>query len=516
MKKKDGVLGNILWKFAERISAQIVTTVVAIILARLLSPSDYGMIAIVTIFITIANVFVSDGFGSALIQKKDADNLDFSSVLSFNFFFSIALYLILFFTAPLISKFYGEGFEILTPVLRILGLRVILSGINSVQQAYVAKKLIFRKFFLATMAGTVLSAVVGIWMAYAGYGVWALVAQYLVNTTVDTIVLGISLKWWPGIKISFQRLKKLLSYGWKILISKLFISLFEEGKALLIGKIWTEEDLAFYEKGKVFPALIVTNIDASISSVLFSKMSEIAENPVAVKEACRKSIRVGSYIMGPMMLGLAAVSTNFVEVILTDKWLPCAPLLLIFCVFYLFQPIHSANLQAIKAMGRSDLFLILEIVKKTIEAAALAISIFVFKSVLAIAISSAILAVLFVFVNALPNKKILNYSIWEQLKDMFPSLAIALVMACPVFLLNFVEINNILLLIIQIITGILLYWGLSVITKNKEYYFLLDWIKKIFTKKKKVSTTSDSDNSTEETVLEEDTLNEKNSCNSGV
>ena len=513
--KKDGVLGNILWKFGERISAQVVTTVVTIILARILDPSDYGIIAIVSIFITFANVFVSDGFGSALIQKKNADNLDFSSVLSFNFIFSLVLYGILFISAPYITEFYGEGFELLTPVLRILGIRIILSGINSVQQAYVAKKQIFRKFFLATLLGTIISAVVGIWMAYAGYGVWALVAQYLINTTVDTIVLGISLKWWPGIKISFQRLKKLISYGWKILVSKLIISLFEEGKALLIGKIWTKEDLAFYEKGKVFPALIVTNIDASISSVLFSKMSEISEDPVAVKDACRRSIRFGSYIMAPMMLGLAAVSMNFVSVVLTDKWLPCVPLLQIFCIYYLFQPIHSANLQAIKAMGRSDTFLILEIIKKTFEAIAIVLSIFVFKSVNAIAITAAVLAVAFIFVNAFPNKKLLNYSIWEQLKDIFPGLIIALIMAGSVYMFNFLEFNKIVVLIAQVLVGILIYWVLSIVTKNSEYSFLINSAKNIFSKKKTVVAEGPKNDLGDETIKEE-AQNEDNCSDGGM
>ena len=234
MGVKNKVIANMAWKFAERITAQFVTAIVSIILARILSPTHYGLVAIVEIFITFANVFVSDGFGSALIQKKDADSLDFCSVLYFNISFSVLLYIMLYLIAPFISRFYGAGYEEITPVLRVLGLRLILSAINSVQQAYVSKHMIFRKFFWATLLGTVCSAVVGITMAYKGYGVWALVFQYLTNTTVDTFVLNRSLKLKPKLMFSFVRLKGMLKYGSGILLAKLLITGYQELRALML------------------------------------------------------------------------------------------------------------------------------------------------------------------------------------------------------------------------------------------------------------------------------------------
>lgn len=476
MKKKgSSVFSNLSWKLAERLTAQIVTLVVSIILARILEPSHYGLISIVTIFITLANVFVADGFGSALIQKKDADNLDFSSVLVFNICFSIVLYLILFFTAPLISNFYGEGYELLCPVLRVLGLRIIVSGINSVQQAYVSRNMIFKKFFLATLIGTILSAAVGIWMAYSGYGVWALVAQYLINTTVDTLILGISLHWWPGLKVSLERLKRLLKYGWKILGASLLSTGFVELRALIIGKVYSAKDLAYYDKGKQFPNLFVTNINTSIGAVLFPKMAQYQNDISQVKELTRKSIRMGSYLMSPIMLGLAAVAAPFVSVVLTDKWLPCVPLLQLFCIIYLFQPIHTANMQAIKAIGRSDVYMVLEIVKKVIEILVLLITMWF--GVNAIVIGMAVMTTAFVFVNAFPNKKLFNYSIKEQIVDILPSLLMSLIMFLAVYACNYLCVNNYILLVIQVCLGFVIYLVLSIILKNKEFKYIVDFLK---------------------------------------
>ena len=480
-KNSTGVVSNVSWKLAERLTAQIVTFGVSILLARLLDPSDYGLISIVTIFITLANVFVSDGFGSALIQKKDADDLDFSSVLTFNILFSIVLYCVLFIVAPFIANFYGEGYELLCPVLRVLGLRIIASGVNSVQQAYIAKNMIFRKFFLATLCGTILSAFVGIWMAYSGFRVWALVAQYLVNTTVDTIILGISLKWWPGLRVSINRLKGLLSYGWKILGTSLMITGFIELRALIIGKVYSSSDLAYYDRGKQFPNIAITNINSSLGAVLFSKMSSEQSDINRVKETTRKSIRFSAYIICPMMLGLAAVARPLISILLTDKWLPCVPLMQLFCVIYLFQPIHTANMQAIKAIGRSDVYMKLEIIKKSIELIALLV--FMWISVKAIVISMAVMTTAFVFINALPNKKLLNYSIKEQMKDLGPAFSMSAIMFVCVSLIQFLPFENSAILPLQIGVGGLVYLALSVLLNNKEYIYVKNHVL-VFLKKK--------------------------------
>ena len=470
------VIKNMSWKFAERITAQVVTFVVSIVLARILDPSDYGVVSLVTVFITIANVFVSDGLGSALIQKKEVDALDFSSALYFNTLFSIFLYGILFVAAPFIARYFGEGYEILSPILRVLGLRIIVAAINSIQQAYISRKMIFEKFFWATLFGTVASTFVGIWMAYHGYGAWALVGQYLTNTTVDTIVLAIVLGEKPILAFSFERVKRLFDYGIKILGSGLLIAVYIEIRSFIIGKVYTSSDLAYYDKARQFPSIFVNNIVATISAVLFPKMSSEQDNLEQVKATTKRSIRFTSYLMCPLMFGLAAIAEPLVRLLLTDKWLPCVPLLQVLCITYLWQPIHSANIQAIKAVGRSDIILKLEIIKKSIEIVILLAVMYI--SVDAIVISMAVNATLFVVVNAMPVKKLLGYSLKEQIKDISPSFIMSAIMAAAVWIFNFLPISSLLTLVIQIVIGFGIYLGISFISKNSEFNYLIDFVMK--------------------------------------
>lgn len=457
---------NMSWKFAERITAQIVTFAVSIVLARVLSPSDYGAVAIVTVFITIANVFVSDGLGSSLIQKKDADELDFYSALWFNLGFSIVIYLLLFLIAPYLASYFGSGYEVLCPVLRVLGLRIIVASINSIQQAYVARRMIFKKFFWATLFGTVASAVVGIFMAYSGYGVWALVGQYLTNTTVDTIFLAFSLGIVPKFRFSIHRVKFLFDYGIKILGSGLLVAVYTEIRSFIIGKVYSSSDLAYYDKARQFPSLFVNNIVATISAVLFPKMSSEQDDIEKMRNTTRLSIRFASFLMCPLMFGLIGISRQLILILLTDKWVACVPYLQIMCIAYLWQPIHSANIQAIKALGRSDIVLKLEIIKKTIELVVLLAVMFL--GVDAIVISMAANSTIFVFVNAIPNKKLLNYSLIDQIKDITMPLTMSIIM-CFVVLLVGKIINNIYAaLLIQISVGIVVYFGMSVCLKSPE------------------------------------------------
>lgn len=479
---KNGLVVNLFWKFSERILAQLITMIVSIVLARILDPSHYGTVSLVMIFITVANVFVSDGFGNALIQKKEADKIDFSSVLFFNLGFSVILYLILFFCAPMVSRFYGEGYEILVPVLRVLGLRLIPAGINSVQHAYVSKNMMFKKFFWSTLFGTLLSGVVGITMAYLGFGVWALVAQYLTNTIVDTIVLAITLGNIFCFQFSFARLRGLLGFGSRILASGLLVVVYQEVRALIIGKLYSAQDLAFYEKGKSFPNLIVANVNTSISAVLFPKMSNEQDDLGKVKETTRNSIRFSAYIMCPMMIGLAAVAPTFVRLVLTEKWLPCVPLLQLFCIVYLLQPIHTANMQAIKAVGRSDILLKLEIAKKIIELVTILITMWF--GVPAIVTGMAACATFFTLFNAYPNIKLINYQFKEQMMDILPSIAMSAVMFMVVYLVQLLPIVDFPLLILQVIVGGVVYFALSALTNNMVFAYIFDYLKKIIQNKK--------------------------------
>lgn len=450
---KKNVTLNLFWRLAERCGAQGVSFIVSIVLARILSPDDYGKVAIITVIMQLLQVFIDGGLGNALIQKKDADDLDFSSVFYFNMAFCIVIYGALYICAPMIADYYNDVNYI--EWIRVLGLILIISGVKNVQQAYVSRMLQFKKFFFATLVGTIISAFVGIAMALYGLGVWALIAQNLVNALIDTVVVWKLVKWRPHKKFSITRLKSLLSYGWKLLASNLIDTLYGNIRQLLIGKLYTSSDLAYYNRGCQFPNIIVMNVNTSIDNVLFPVMSYKQGDMDGLKKLTRKSIMVSNYIMAPLMIGLACAADTIVRLVLTEKWLPCVPFLRVFCVIYLFQPIHTANINVIKAMGRSDLVLKLEVIKKAIGIIMLLAS--MNYGVMAIAYTYLANNFLNQIINSWPNKKLLSYSYKDQLMDILPSTALALVMGICVIAIGQIKINSLLLLLIQLLVGMVVY-----------------------------------------------------------
>ena len=476
------VLSNFLWRFAERCGAQIIQFIVSIVLARILAPEAYGTIALVLVFSQILQVFVDSGLGNALIQKKDADDLDFSSVFWFNVVWCLVLYTMMFFCAPLISAFYND--ESLTAIVRVLCLMVVVSGLKNVQQAYVSRTMQFKRFFWATLGGTIASAAAGISLALLGCGVWALVAQKLVNLMIDTTVLWFTVKWRPKFIFSFQRLKGLFSFGWKLLVSALIDTLYKNLRQLIIGKFYTKEDLAFYNQGIQFPKVIVENINTSIDSVLLPTMSKAQDDPARVKQMTRRAIKTSTYIMAPLMMGLAFCADTIVALILTEKWMPCVPFLQIFCITYMFYPIHTANLNAIKAMGRSDLFLTLEIIKKAVGLVVMFSTIWF--GVLVMAYSLLFTSVISQIINSWPNKKLMNYSYLEQLKDILPGMLLAVFMGVCVKLIEFLPFGLplIVTLILQVMAGAAIYILLSKLFKLESFEYLWSIAKSFLSRKK--------------------------------
>ena len=440
---------NLIWRFAERCGAQGVSFVVSIVLARQLAPELYGTVAVVTVITTILQVFVDSGMGNALIQKKDADDLDFSTVFYFNFTVCIVLYVGMFFAAPAIAYFYNK--PELTSLVRVISLTLVIAGMKNIQQAYVSRNMLFKRFFYATIGGTIFSAVLGITMAYLGFGCWALVAQQLSNAAIDTLILWITVKWRPKWMFSFERLKGLFSYGWKLLVSALLDTGYNNLRQLIIGKFYSSSDLAFYNKGKQFPSLIVTNINTSIDSVLLPVMAQEKDNSIRVKNMTRKAIRTSSYIMWPLMVGLAVVAEPLISLMLTDKWLPCVPYLRIFCFTYALWPIHTANLNAIKAMGRSNIFLKLEIIKKIIGVISIIVTLPF--GVFAIALGYMATGPVSAMVNAYPNKKLLNYSFREQLNDLIPFFLMSGIMGVSVWPIQLLSLPKIVIILIQVFVG---------------------------------------------------------------
>ncbi|MCD7959359.1 MAG: lipopolysaccharide biosynthesis protein [Ruminococcus sp.] len=478
---KIKTLSNMIWRFTERCGAQGVAFVVSIVLARLLTPTEYGTVALITVFTTIFQVFVDSGMGNALIQKKNADQLDFSSVFYFNIVMCVVVYAILFAIAPLIASFYDD--PSLTPMVRVVGLTIIIAGLKNIQQAYVSKHLLFRKFFFSTLGGTIVAGVVGIAMAYLGFGAWAIVAQQVINVFIDTCILYITVRWRPTKQFSLKRLKQLFGFGWKLLASSLLDTVYNNLRSLIIGKLYSSDDLAYYNKGKQIPNLFITNINNSIDSVLFPVMSQEQNDVTRIKSMLRRSIKTSVYILAPLMMGIAFVAEPLIRLLLTEKWLSCVFFLRIFCITYMFYPIHTANLNAIKAMGRSDLFLKLEILKKIVGMAAVLISMWF--GVKAMALSLLVTSLLSQLINSWPNRRLLDYGYLSQLKDILPGILLAVFMGDCVFPITLLDLPDILTLVIQVILGAAIYIGGSRLLKLEEFYYVLDMIKSMMKKRQK-------------------------------
>lgn len=379
----------------------------------------------------------------------------------------------MFMAAPVIAKFYGD--VTLTPIIRVISLTIVISGVKGIQQAYVSKNMLFKRFFFSTIGGTIFSAFIGIGLAKAGYGVWALVAQQLSNATVDTVILWITVRWRPRKNFSWERLKGLLSFGWKLLVSSLLDTCYNNLRNLIIGKMYSPSDLAFYNQGDKFPKLIVTNINTSIDSVLLPTMSSAQDDRERVKNMTRRAIKTSTYVMAPLMMGLAFCATPIVKLVLTDKWLPCVPFLRIFCITYMFWPVHTANLNAINAMGRSDWFLRLEIIKKIMGMAILLSTMWF--GVMAMAYSLLLSSVLSQIINSWPNRKLLGYGYLEQVRDFAPGILLAVAMGICVYLIGYISLPTIVTLGIQILAGATFYIGISAILKLEEFEYLLGMIK---------------------------------------
>lgn len=470
MTNTNKVVTNFLWRLAERSGAQIVSLVVSIVLARLLAPEVFGLLALVMVFTNILQVFVDSGLATALIQKKDADELDFSSVFFFNIAMCITLYMIMFFAAPWIADFYKM--PELTSVIRVLCLTIVVSGIKNVQQAYVSRNLIFKRFFFSTLGGTIGAAALGIFMAYKGYGVWALVAQYLFNTTVGTIILWITVKWRPTMQFSWVRLKSLLAFGYKLLGVSILSMLNRELRSMIIGKVYTASDLAFYNRGQQFPQLIALNIDNAIDSVLLPTMSQQQDNPAAVKNMARMSIRVGTYVLMPLMLWMAACAEPIVSIVLTDKWLPCVPFMQLLCFSNCFFSVYTANYNIYKSLGRSDIYLRVTVWISMLGIAVLLATMWI--SVLWIAIGMFIVGLVSVPICGAPSVKLCGYTYKEQLKDIMPNLIIAVLSAICMYSISFMEFPMTLMLAIQTIVGVIVYFLLSLLTKNESYTYIIN------------------------------------------
>lgn len=469
------------WKLLERFGVYGIQFVLQIILARLLAPNYYGVLSLMIVFVNLATVFIQNGFNTALIQKKDIQEEDYSSVFWITLVIAFLIYCIFFACAPLVENFYNiSGF---TAPFRILTLVLFSGAYNSIQIAVVSRNLEFKKVFLSNVIGIFVSGIVGIAFAYLGLGLWALVAQYLLNSVISCFVMSFVAKLKIKFNFNFKRAQGLFKFGWKLLVSGLLDTLYTDLSSFIIGKKYNAERLAFYNRGQQFPSSLIGVINGSIQSVLLPALSQEQNDKVRMKAIMRRAVVTSSYVVIPMMMGLACIAKPLVQLLLTDKWLACVPYLQIFCFSFSFYPIHTSNLQALNAQGRSDVFLKLEIIKKAYGVSFLLIAVFCFRSPIAIAISTIPSAIISSVVNAHPNKKLLNYSYLEQMKDILPPIGLSCLMGIAIYPIIYLSLSPLISIIIQIVLGSALYLGLSWLFKLECFLYLFNNAKNFYKKK---------------------------------
>lgn len=465
----------------ERGGAYGIQFIVMIVLARLLLPEDFGLIVIVTTFITIAGVFFQVGFTTALIQKKNADEVDFSSVFYLNLVVASILYTLIFFISPYIAEFYEE-YQLIS-IFRVLSIMLFLGAINSIQNALISRTMQFKKLFFSSLWAVVISGGIGVALAYANFGVWALVFQSLTSQLLITVILWFTVSWRPKMLFSMKRITEIFPFSWKLLVSGFIATLCINLQSLIVGKMFSQAMLGFYNRGDQLPKLLATNIDGSIQSVVFPTLSSYQDDKQRMKEIVRRSIVTSSFIIFPLMVGLAVIAEPLVIILFTEKWLPAVPFVQIFCASYALWPIHTVNLQSINALGRSDIFLKLEIIKSIIGLIILGISLQF--GIYMMAVGVFVSGVISTVINSYPNFKLLDYSFREQLKDILPSLLLALIMGSVVYPINWFGMAAFLTIIIQITIGVVLYVALAKLYKLECFMYLVLTMKDMLKQRRK-------------------------------
>jgi len=474
-KVKSKFVSGIFWKFSERILSQVISLVVAVLLARILSPRDFGVVGIVLVFFSFFQILISAGFNAALIQKKDADADDYSTILYISVFIALVVYVSLFVAAPYIARCYG--IDLLTSVIRVMGLILPVAATQSVWTAYVSAHLQFKKFFLSSLGAIIVSGCAGVWMALHNYGVWALVTQQMLNIVVSTLILVFSTKIDIVPRISIDRFKELFSYGWKILISNLIGRIYLELNPLFIGLKYAVVDLSYYVKGRSFPDILSSTLVQTFSTVLFPVLARYQNDKTALLNYTRQFMRLSSFVVFPAMIGLMAVADNFIKVILTDKWIAAVPYLQIFALAMMFDVVAVGNCETIKAMGRSDIYLIMEIIKKAGYFITIGLFMYITSSPQALACSLLVCEVIAILVNTYPNRNLIGYTYIDQLVDLLPNLLMASVMGIVVYQLRDFTDSVIWNLLIQIIVGIVIYIGVCVVTGNQNFKTMINLLK---------------------------------------
>lgn len=410
---KKQLVSGLLWNALEKFLLHGVTFFIGIVLARLLSPSDFGLIGMLSVFLQIINAFVNSGLNSALVQKHDCSSLDYSTVFTVNLVIAITGAVILYFAAPSIANFYHE--PLLTPITRVLGINVILSALNIVHRSQLTIKVDFKSLAKINVINTIVGGTVGIVMAYTGFGVWSLVGQSMASTLSGMVLLPIYSKWKPSIRFSKQSFKQLFGYGSKLLVTSIYSVIINNISTLFIGRTYSSKDLGFYTKANQTPNTISNFIYGILGTVTFPVMSEIKEDKERMLRLYKKALYTTAMLVFPMMMLFCVLSKSFIVIALTEKWLPCLTMMQLYCFARMFTPLSALNISVLNASGRSDLFMWMDLSKAPLILGALAITIPI--SVEAIVWGSTVVTIICFFINSYLPGRLYGYGAFKQLYD---------------------------------------------------------------------------------------------------
>lgn len=454
-----------MWSAVENVTRLGVTFVVSIILARLLSPEEYGLIGILTIFIALFNAIVDSGFTNALIRKQDATDTDYSTVFYTNLVLSLILSTTLFFCAKPISVFF-ERPELIN-LTKVMSIVVVINAFAIVQRVRTTKAIDFKTQTKITFISSISSGAIGIAMAYTGYGVWALVGQQISNQLLSTIFFWIYNKWMPKLIFSWASFKEMWAFGSKLLASGLIDTAWKEIYQVVIGKCYSPATLGLYTRAKQFADLCSSNLTSVVQRVSYPVLSSIQDDRARLKGAYQRVIKTTMLLTFVLMMGMAACAKSMIQVLIGEQWLGCVPMLQIICMYGMLYPLHALNLNMLQVQGRSDLFLRLEIIKKIIGIGPLLLGIFV--DIYLMLAGSLVTSLIAYYLNAYYSGPFLNYGIKEQIKDILPSFGVAIAMAVPVFAMSFIHMSVYILLPLQIIVGAIITILICEATKLPEY-----------------------------------------------
>lgn len=468
---KTSTIKSLFWKLFEQGGAAVITLIVQIVLARILAPNEFGMLAIMLVFVNVGNVIVQSGLNTAVIQAPDVTERDYSTAFWMSLAISVALYAAVFFAAPAIASFYNMPAAI--DPLRVLVLVLIVNAYNSIQEAIVARNFEFHKTFRATVTAGLVSGATGIAIALLGGGIWALVVQQLLYQLCKCLVLALQVPWKPRLVFERARAAILFRFGWKLLVSGLMDQGYQSLSDLIIGKVFNSTDLGYVSQGKRYPQALGIMLDGAIQPVMLSAVAHVQEQKDQVKRLARRALKTSTFLIVPSMTLFAIAAAPLVVLLLGEKWLPCVPFLQMYCFIYALQPIHTTNLQVLNGVGRSDLFLKLEVVKKVIGLAVMCFTAFVLRDLFAIVAGYMLVGVVCTFVNAAPNKRVIGYSYREQIRDICPAFALSLAAGALAYPLGLLGLPAIAIIALQIIVMLAAYVVLAKLFHVEQLFYLL-------------------------------------------